>query len=88
VKPPVPRGIVYDYVRLHGDSERSAPGKLTGDDMANALLKGAIRDIERLENKYSNIALVKNALATARQTLAVHLVPAPRKKGGGIHIVK
>jgi hypothetical protein len=85
---PSARGIVYDHVRLHGDRERSAPEKLTVDDMTNALLEGAIRDIERLENKYDNIGLVKNALATARQTLAVHLVPAPCKKGGGIHIVK
>jgi hypothetical protein len=85
---PSARAIVYDHVRLHGDSERSAPEKLTADEMANALLEGAIRDIERLENKYDNIGLVKNVLATARQTLAVHLIPAPPKKGGGIHIVK
>jgi len=62
---PNARRIVYDHVRLHGDSERSAPEKLTADEMANALLEGAIRD-----------------------TLAVHLIPAPPKKGGGIHIVK
>jgi len=85
---PSARGIVYDHVSLHGDTERPAPEKLTGDDMVNALLEGAIRDIERLENKYDHIEFIKNTLATARRTIAAHLIPAPHKKDGGIHIVK
>jgi hypothetical protein len=85
---PSARGIVYDHARLHGSDPAVAGKPLTGDDLANALLEGVIREIERLENKYDHIEFVKNTLAVARRTIAAHLIPAPRKKGGGIHIVK
>jgi hypothetical protein len=85
---PSARGIVYDSVRLHG-SERAAVGRtLTADDFANALLEGAIKDIEWVENKYSNIAFIKDGLANVRREAASRLRPAPPQKGSGIHVVK
>jgi hypothetical protein len=84
---PSARGIVYDHVRLHGSDPAVAGKPLTGDNLANALLEGAIRDIERLENKYDHIEFVKNTLAVARRTIAAHLIPAPRNNGG-LHVVR
>jgi hypothetical protein len=85
---PSARGIVYDSVRLHG-SERAAVGRtLTAADFQNAYYEHAIKDIQRLENIYDNVPLIKDTLATARRTIAAHLIPKPPQKGSGIRVVK
>jgi hypothetical protein len=85
---PSARSIVYDHVRLHGSEPADRGRTLTADDFANAYLEGAIKDIQRLENIYDNVALVKDALANARRTIAAHLIPKPPQKGSGIRVVK
>jgi hypothetical protein len=37
-----------------------------------------------LENKYSNIAFMKDGLANLRRTAAARLIPKPPEKGSGI----
>lgn len=88
---PNARRIVYDHVALHGrDSEPAIAEKtLTGADLQNEYLEGVIRDIQRLEDRHHTCewvergvrGMVKDALATARRTVAQHLTNPPRDPG-------
>jgi len=86
---PSARGIVYDHALLHG-SELIVTGRTsTTSDFRNAFLEGVITDIQRIENKHhtcefvenSLTEMVKDALATARRTVAQHLTNPPRDPG-------
>jgi hypothetical protein len=73
---------------LHASLEPAEPMQtMRADDFANAILEGAIKDIQMLENRFQHIPFLKDGLADLRRQASARLKPAPAKNSG-IRVVK
>jgi len=80
-KDSVPLGAQYQ--RLYADKPTTSGKVLTGADLHNAALEGAMKEIDWLANKYHANPIVHEALVTARRTCARHLKVEPPDGGAG-----
>jgi hypothetical protein len=76
------------YSFFNDDALGFPPKTLTGADLRNAAIEGAIRHLEGLEGRFKDGDPVRDAIVACRRTIATHLTPGARSGGGGLKVVK